>query len=99
MSNDHVRKFFQPITSFASTVGAIWLMFMDVAYWTLRRPFRLSAIFKQMEFIGVKSLWVVIVTGGFTGMVLALQTYYGFRQFSSEGVVGRSEERRVGKEC
>jgi phospholipid/cholesterol/gamma-HCH transport system permease protein len=49
---------------------------------------RIDAIFKQMEFIGVKSLWVVIVTGGFTGMVLALQTYYGFRRFSSEGLVG-----------
>jgi phospholipid/cholesterol/gamma-HCH transport system permease protein len=30
----------------------------------------------------------VIITGGFTGMVLALQTYYGFRRFSSEGLVG-----------
>jgi phospholipid/cholesterol/gamma-HCH transport system permease protein len=63
-------------------------MFMTAAYWMFRRPVRLSAIFKQMEFIGVKSLWVVIVTGGFTGMVLALQTYYGFRRFSSEGLVG-----------
>ena len=42
----------------------------------LQAPLQASAVFKQMEFIGVKSLWVVIVTGGFTGMVLALQTYY-----------------------
>lgn len=88
MADGHTRKLFLPITSFASGVGGIWLMFMDAAYWTFRRPYRLSAIFTQMEFVGVKSLWVVIVTGGFTGMVLALQTYYGFRQFSSEGLVG-----------
>jgi phospholipid/cholesterol/gamma-HCH transport system permease protein len=88
MPSEHTGKFFQPINNFASGAGAMWIMFMDAAYWTFRRPFRLSAIFKQMEFIGVKSLWVVIVTGGFTGMVLALQTYYGFRQFSSEGLVG-----------
>ena len=85
---DHAKKFFTPVGAFASEFGGIWIMFMSTAHWTFRRPLRLNAIFKQMEFIGVKSLWVVIVTGGFTGMVLALQTYYGFRRFSSEGLVG-----------
>jgi len=85
---DHVKRLFIPVETFAAEFGGIWMMFMTAAYWMLRRPVRLSAIFKQMEFIGVKSLWVVIVTGGFTGMVLALQTYYGFRRFSSEGLVG-----------
>ncbi len=41
-----------------------------------------------MEFIGVNSVFVIILTGVFTGMVLALQSYYGFRKFSSEGLVG-----------
>jgi phospholipid/cholesterol/gamma-HCH transport system permease protein len=82
------KNLFQPVVSFATESGAIWIMFMDTVYWTFRRPFRISAIIKQMEFIGVKSLWVVLITGGFTGMVLALQTYYGFRRFSSEGLVG-----------
>ena len=41
-----------------------------------------------MEFIGVKSLSVVIITGSFTGMVLALQTYHAFHRFSSEAIVG-----------
>ncbi len=63
-------------------------MFMDVLYWTFRRPFRLALVLKQMEFVGVRSIWVVLITGGFTGMVLALQTYYGFRRFSSESLVG-----------
>ena len=82
------RGSFSRSAGLAIEVGGIWIMLMDAAYWTFRRPFRFGAIFKQMEFIGVKSLWVVIVTGGFTGMVLALQTYYGFRRFSSEGLVG-----------
>lgn len=88
MADDHLKRLFQPIVNLASEVGGIWVMLMDAAYWTFRRPFRFGAIFQQMEFIGVKSLWVVIVTGGFTGMVFALQTYYGFRRFSSEGLVG-----------
>jgi phospholipid/cholesterol/gamma-HCH transport system permease protein len=84
----YIRGFFQPIGNFASGLGAIVMMLLDAGYWMFKRPFRLSAIFTQMEFIGVRSLWVVIVTGGFTGMVMGLQTYYGFRQFSSEGLVG-----------
>ena len=85
---DHAKKLFTPVGTFAAEFGGIWIMFTTAAYLTFRRPVRIDAIFKQMEFIGVKSLWVVIVTGGFTGMVLALQTYYGFRRFSSEGLVG-----------
>lgn len=88
MAEGHLKKLIQPLATAASEAGSIWMMLMDVASWTFRRPFRFSEIFTQMEFIGVKSLWVVVVTGGFTGMVLALQTYYGFRSFSSEGLVG-----------
>ncbi|MCK7512779.1 MAG: ABC transporter permease [Desulfobacterales bacterium] len=33
-----------------------------------------------MEFIGVRSVFVIILTGAFTGMVLALQSYYGFKK-------------------
>jgi phospholipid/cholesterol/gamma-HCH transport system permease protein len=31
---------------------------------------------------------VVVITGAFTGMVLAIQTYYGFRMFGGESLVG-----------
>jgi phospholipid/cholesterol/gamma-HCH transport system permease protein len=44
--------------------------------------------FRQMEFVGVNSLFVVLLTSLFTGMVLALQTYHAFRLFSAEGLVG-----------
>jgi len=63
-------------------------MFAESVYWGVRRPFKLDYIFKQMEFIGVNSTIVVIITGMFTGMVLALQSYYGFRKFGAEGLVG-----------
>jgi phospholipid/cholesterol/gamma-HCH transport system permease protein len=41
-----------------------------------------------MEFVGVKSTTVIILTGMSTGAVLALQTYYGFSQFGAETMVG-----------
>jgi len=53
-----------------------------------RRPFRWRNFFHQLEFIGVKSLFIVILTGLFTGMVLALQAYYGLRKFGGESMLG-----------
>src|SRR5688572_12882525 len=44
-----------------------------------RRP-ELKAVIYQIYFIGVKSQSVVLITGGFTGMVLAAQTYFQFHR-------------------
>jgi phospholipid/cholesterol/gamma-HCH transport system permease protein len=41
-----------------------------------------------MEMVGVDSLFVVILTGLFTGGVFTLQIIYGFRSFSAESMVG-----------
>jgi phospholipid/cholesterol/gamma-HCH transport system permease protein len=51
-------------------------------------PWRLRTIFRQMELVGVNSLFVVILTGLFTGAVFTLQVIYGFRRFSAESMVG-----------
>jgi phospholipid/cholesterol/gamma-HCH transport system permease protein len=53
-----------------------------------------------MEFVGVKSLFIVVLTGLFSGMVLALQSYHGFRKFGGEslmgGIVALSMAREMG---
>jgi phospholipid/cholesterol/gamma-HCH transport system permease protein len=41
-----------------------------------------------MESVGVDSLFVVILTGLFTGGVFTLQIIYGFSRFSAESMVG-----------
>ncbi len=69
-------------------IGKILLLFLSACLWLIRPPLRLRSMFKQMEFVGVKSIFVVVLTGTFTGMVLALQTYHGFKLFSAESLVG-----------
>jgi phospholipid/cholesterol/gamma-HCH transport system permease protein len=69
-------------------MGKILLLFISVLGWMFRPPLKLRNIFKQMEFVGVKSIFVVVLTGTFTGMVMALQGYHGFRMFSAESLVG-----------
>lgn len=58
--------------------------------WAVRPPFRWELTLAQMAVIGVGSIFIVTVTGVFTGMVLALQMNYGMRQFGAEGYVGGS---------
>jgi phospholipid/cholesterol/gamma-HCH transport system permease protein len=83
-----LRKIYQPALNVLEELGGIGIMFLQSVYWSFRRPFKLDYIFKQMDFIGVHSLLVVLITGAFTGMVLALQSSYGFRKFGAEGLVG-----------
>ncbi len=53
------------------------------------RPFYLRDIVEQLDAIGVGSLTVVLLTGGFTGAVLALQSGMTLDQFGARSVVGR----------
>ena len=69
-------------------MGKIILLFVSVLAWMFRPPFKLHNIFKHLEFVGGKSIFVVVLTGTFTGMVMALQGYHGFRMFSAESLVG-----------
>jgi len=88
MLSDALRIIFQPIWSVLEEMGGIMLMLLQSVYLSFQRPFKLDYIFKQMEFVGVKSTLIVLITGAFTGMVLALQSSYGFRKFGAEGLVG-----------
>ena len=69
-------------------MGQIMMMLVSAVMWSVRPPFRLRALFTQMEKVGVNSLFVVLLTGGFTGGVFTLQVYYGFSLFGAESMVG-----------
>jgi phospholipid/cholesterol/gamma-HCH transport system permease protein len=68
-------------------MGRITMLFLSVLAWAVRTPLRFRLIIKQMEFVGVKSIFVVVLTGTFTGMVMT-QGYHGFKIFSAESLVG-----------
>ncbi len=52
------------------------------------RPFRFSELIAHMEFVGNKSVGIIILTGTFTGMALALQIYLGFSKVNATSLVG-----------
>jgi len=68
--------------------GEMGMLLFDLARWLPRRPWRLRNLLRQIEVVGVNSTFVVMLTGLFTGMVLALQSYNGFARFGAESLVG-----------
>jgi phospholipid/cholesterol/gamma-HCH transport system permease protein len=60
-----------------------------VARGSVTRPFYYRDLVEQLDAVGVGSLTVVLLTGIFTGAVLALQTGFTLDQFGARSVVGR----------
>ncbi len=83
-----IDQFVRSVLRGVEEMGSMLLLLVSAIGWMVRPPLKLRLIFKQMEFVGVKSIFVVLLTGTFTGMVMALQGYYGFRMFSAESLVG-----------
>ena len=61
-------------------LGRITLLSRDAIASCLTFKFSRRDLLYQVYFIGVKSQSVVLVTGAFTGMVLAAQTYFQFHK-------------------
>ena len=62
------------------------------------RPFYARDVVEQFDAIGVGSLTVVLLTGTFTGMVLALQSGITLDQFGARSMVGRLVSASMVKE-
>src|SRR2546425_7271612 len=71
------------------------LFLFGTCAWRVPPPFRFMQVLKQIHFIGVKSLLVIVLTGSFTGMVLGLQGYYSLRKFGAEGLLGSAVARSL----
>src|SRR5687767_9555116 len=65
-------------------VGKYCYLTLQGIVWCFRPPFRIHLAFKQMEFVGVRSLSIIAISGTFTGMVFALQSGAAFAMFGAE---------------
>ncbi|HZH03254.1 MAG TPA: ABC transporter permease, partial [Myxococcaceae bacterium] len=69
-------------------LGNLFMLGIDVARWSVRRPFRVQNLFAQLDFVGVGSMFIVALTGLFCGMVFAHQSSRAFELFDAESMVG-----------
>jgi phospholipid/cholesterol/gamma-HCH transport system permease protein len=78
----------EKIVGYIKEMGRMLLFLVDTIRWSFYPPFRVDLLFQQMERVGVRSVLVVVLTGAFTGMVLALQSFHATRSFGAETMVG-----------
>ena len=93
------------LTLFIAWVKAVLLEIQEytrlqIATWrgVVTRPFYAHDVIEQFEQIGIGSLTVVVLTGFFTGAVLALQTGITLDQFGARPFVGRLVSASMVKE-
>ncbi len=78
----------KPLLYWLDNLGTLLTLTAKTLMWLVRPPFRVSQMLNAMDFIGVQSIFIVGLTGTFSGMVLALQTSHSLRAFGAEGRVG-----------
>ena len=81
-----------------SGLGSATLLVWETWLLAFRRPFQLNLLVHQLFLIGVNSISVVLISGLFTGMVLATQGYHQLIQLSAEGTLGKFVTVSVVKE-
>ena len=79
---------FRSVVARIEGVGAMVLLLLSALAWLFRRPFRPMIFVQALHFVGVGSLFIVLLTGTFTGAVLALQAYHALHLFNAEAMVG-----------
>lgn len=70
-------------------VQEYFILTVKALRYIVSRPFYLRDTLQQMDVIGVGSLGIVLLTGLFTGMVLALQSSIEMRRFGATIYIGR----------
>jgi len=88
----------KPLRAPVELLGDLSIFFAQSVAAIFRPPYRVGLLFNQLEFMAYGSLFVVGLTGLFTGMVLALQTVYAFGLFNAQSLVGATVELSLSRE-
>ena len=80
----------QAVLGFLSETGEILIMLGQLARQAVVPPYRLGLLLQQMEFVGIGSLFIIMLTGLFTGMVFTVQSVVALERVGMESMVGYS---------
>jgi phospholipid/cholesterol/gamma-HCH transport system permease protein len=88
MLTEFIENFGRKILNLMESFGRIILFFSQGVMNIFIPPFQFAKIIDHTWFIGSKSIFVIVLTGLFTGMVLGLQGYYSLIKVGSEAALG-----------
>jgi phospholipid/cholesterol/gamma-HCH transport system permease protein len=70
------------------SLGRFGAFFLAALLSMVTPPFKVRQFVDRIDYIGFRSLLIILLTGGFTGMVLGLQVYLTLSRFGSEAFLG-----------
>lgn len=73
---------------FLTDLGQICMFFAASVRLTFTKPYRYSELIRHIEFIGNQSVFIISLTGLFTGLALSFQVYLGFKLVNAVNLVG-----------
>ncbi|NBP14518.1 ABC transporter permease [bacterium] len=76
------------VLALCDVFGLFFIFLCEVLIALITTRLRLRKLFEQMRFVGVDSINIILLTGAFSGAVLALQSYIGFKRFGAEEFIG-----------
>jgi phospholipid/cholesterol/gamma-HCH transport system permease protein len=83
-----IERLGQLIVESISDFGRVWIFLVKVCLAAVRPPYNFGLLLQQMRFVGVQSVSVVALVGGFTGAVLAVQGEYTLSKFGATAFTG-----------
>jgi len=86
------------VLSLIEDVGGMVQLAGEAAIAVVQPPYRIGILFEQLDFVGVGSIFVVGITGLFTGMVFAVQSYNAFSLFNAQSLVGSTVALALARE-
>lgn len=100
-----IPSYLKPVESLGAAIlenlnglGSFIKFITNAFYWFIKPPFRIRLYFEQLYFVGNKSIFIILLSGSFTGMVMAYQTYFGFKLISVDSLVGPVTALTLAKE-
>jgi len=77
-----------PACAAVDRLGEIALFLLDAFRLTPRTRHLFTKVFHQLYTIGAQSMFVILLIGVFTGLVLGLQAFYAMSMFGAQGMLG-----------
>jgi len=85
---EFMENFQVKLVSGVSDIGRASILTLSTFRAIFKRPYEVTPLFKQLYYVGVKALPVVIITGIVVGFVSAVQAFYQLKAMSAEGMIG-----------
>ena len=83
-----VRRLGALVIEYVRRTGVMGLFLVNAFLYMLIPPIKFTRFLRQVRFIGLQSVVLILLTGGFTGMVLGFQGFYSLSKFGSDAFLG-----------